>query len=315
MSSLSKAQVVLNNGNEMPQIGFGTYELDDTNMKIAIEACIRSGLRSIDCASQYANQSLVGEALQYCMHDLKLVDRNELFITSKLWCTHHGKYVREACERTLKELQLDYLDLYLIHYPIALEFNGWDLSEDGVWNPKDNGSGTLKLAHTPLYETWREMEKLVEDGLVKNIGVSNYSIALLCDLMSYATIKPVVNQIEVHPYFTNKTLIEQAKSLYGIHTVAFSPFGKGAQSKILEDPVVNQIAHQYGKSPAQIIMRWNYEKGIGVIYKSCSPERVKQNADIFNFQLSAADRNKLYDLNKNRRVVESMTWLGIDLFQ
>jgi len=219
--------VKLNNGLEMPVLGLGTWKAEDPKElhDAIIEAVENCGYRLLDCASIYGNESLVGDALKEVFERGK-VKRSDMFILSKLWNTHHRpEHVRAACENTLKDLKLDYLDCYLIHWPVAFEFNGIPIPT-GV--PKDD-KGYPIFANVSLQETWKAMEGLVEAGLVKSIGVSNYRLVELLDLLTYAKIKPVVNQVECHPYFTRKELLDECRRL-GVELMAYSSFG-GSDAK------------------------------------------------------------------------------------
>lgn len=322
----------LNNGTQIPAIGLGTWKADKGVIKSTVLQAVQAGYRHIDCASFYGNEKEIGEAFgelfkqQNGNHEETNVKRSDLYVTSKLWNSHHG-HVREACLRTLKDLQLDYLDLYLIHWPIAFEFNGFDLSDMNQWmmivdvdddrnNDKQKQKRRIraKLAPITIEQTWREMEKLVEDGLVKSIGVSNFSVQSLLNLCAHAKIRPAVNQIEVQPYLSNDDVIAMARDLADIRTVAYSPFGSGRDGSPLHDSVLAQLGEKYGgKSVAQIILRWNYQRGVVAIPKSVTPERLVQNLNIFDFELSEEDMGAIAALNKNHRFINPALW-GVPMF-
>lgn len=309
-------QLELNNGNLMPILGLGTWKAQQGEVKQAVLSAIKSSYTHIDCASFYGNEKEVGEGINQAIND-GMVKREDLFITSKLWNTHHAKeHVREACVKSIQDLQVKYLDLYLIHWPIAFEFNGYDLSQQSNWfKPNDDQSSSIKvkLANVSIRETWTEMEKLVDEGLVKSIGVSNFSIQSLSDLLTFARIKPVVNQVEVHPYLNQAPLIQFAKDVANIKVVGFSPFGAGRLPNILEDEKLKELAQKYNRSTAQIILRWNTQRGVAVIPKSVKEERLKQNIDIFNFELSEEDMETIQSLNRNHRYVSPIAW-GVQVF-
>lgn len=256
----------LASGSEIPSVGLGTWKITPEEVFHVVKSAIKHGYRHIDCAAAYLNQEQIGKALKEAIKENN-IKREDVFITSKLWNTHHSKeHVRKACEVILKELQLEYLDLLLMHWPIAFQFNSltlnkWD--EDAV--PKDE-RGKAKLAKISIQETWREMEALVDAGLVKNIGVSNMTIPQLHDLLSYSRIKPVVNQVELHPYLAQQTLVDYCKE-EGIIVTSYSTLGSGSKQSPLYDPVVNEIARQKGKTPAQVLLRWCVQRGINVIPK------------------------------------------------
>ncbi|NQX95598.1 MAG: aldo/keto reductase, partial [Erythrobacter sp.] len=240
-----------------------------------------------------------------------LVTREELWITSKLWNTFHAaEHVEEACRNTLSDLQLDYLDLYLIHFPIALQYVRIEERYPPEWlaDPKAENPVMVRAA-VPLHETWAAMESLVEKGLVKRIGVCNYNSGLLHDLMAYATVKPAALQIEAHPYLTQERLIRLAGD-YGIDVTAFSPLGAQsyfelnmaeAGESLLGAAPVMVAAEAHGKTPAQVLLRWGVQRGTAVIPKTSKPERMRENLAIDDFELSAVEMAAISALNQNRR--------------
>lgn len=263
-------------------------------MKCAIEA----GYRHIDCAAAYCNEEEIGSALKEKLGEA--CERGELFVTSKLWNTfHHPDDVRPACLKTLKDLGLSYLDLYLIHWPTAFE-------RGGELFPK-NPDSKMRYADTPFTDTWKEMEKLVEEGLCRHIGLSNFNSKQIDKVLAIASIKPAVLQVEVHPYLTQKPLIQHCQE-HGIAVTAYSPLGspdrpwaKPGDPSLLEDPKVIEIAQKYGKSAAQVLIRFSVDRGIVVIPKSANPKRIKENFDVFDFQLSKEDLEVLESFNRNWR--------------
>jgi diketogulonate reductase-like aldo/keto reductase len=257
--------VTLFNGHKMPLIGLGTWRVDPKDIPFSVKTAIKEGYRHIDCAAVYLNEKQVGISLQEALKENNL-KREDVFITSKLWNTYHKKeHVRKACEKTLKDLQLQYLDLYLIHWPIAFEPVSDELNSSSDIMKRDE-NGKAKLAKVSIQETWRAMEQLVDDGLVKSIGVSNFTIPLLHDLLSYARIKPAVNQVEYHPYYQQTTLLDYCRK-EGVVLQGYSILGAGDKAAPLFDETIKSIASKKKKSPAQVILRWAIQKGIVVLPK------------------------------------------------
>ena len=240
-----------------------------------------------------------------------LCTRNDLWITSKLWNTYHAaEHVEPACRKSLDDLGLEQFDLYLIHFPIALEYVPFDERYPPEWlfDPEANNP-RMKLASVPLHETWAAMEALVDKGLTKRIGVCNYDSALLHDLMRYARIKPYALQIESHPYLTQEKLIRLAGQ-YDIHVTAFSPLGAlsyveldmaGSGDSVLKEEVVQETAAAHGKTSAQIVLRWGIQRGTSIIPKTTKPDRMRENLAITDFALSEDEMAAISDLNGNRR--------------
>lgn len=294
----------------MPPIGFGLWKVDkETCAETVIEA-IKAGYRHFDCAADYGNEAEVGDGLRAAM-DQGLVTRDDLWITSKLWNTFHApEHVEEACRKSLTDLGLDYLDLYLIHFPIALEYVPIDTRYPPEWifNPNDDAP-EMRRAPVPLHATWAAMETLKTSGLTREIGVCNYNSGLLHDLMSYAKIQPYMLQIEAHPYLTQEKLIRLARD-YGLHVTAFSPLAAlsyvelnmaGQSDTVLTEAVVTQAAKAHSKTPAQIVLRWGVQRGTAIIPKTSKPARMRENIDIMDFELSSAEMDAISALNANRR--------------
>lgn len=295
---------------DMPQTGFGLWKVAAEDCRATILEAIRAGYRHFDCAADYGNEEAVGEGLAAAM-DAGLCAREELWITSKLWNTYHApEHVEAACRKSLKDLGLDYLDLYLIHFPIALEFVPFETRYPPEWiHDPDADNPVMQRAAVPLHETWSAMEDLQDKGLVRQIGVCNYNSALIHDLMTYARIKPAVLQIEAHPYLTQEKLIRLARE-YGIAVTAFSPLGAlsyveldmaGEKDTVLNAPSVIAAADRHGKSPAQIVLRWATQRGTSIIPKTTSPERMRENLAITDFSLSEDEMAAISALNRNRR--------------
>jgi methylglyoxal/glyoxal reductase len=262
-----KDTVKLHNGVEMPWFGLGVFKVENgSEATESVKAAIKNGYRSIDTAAVYKNEEGVGIGIKESG-----VAREELFITSKVWNEDQGyETTLAAFEKSLERLQLDYLDLYLIHWP------GKDKYKD----------------------TWRALEKLYKDGKIRAIGVSNFQVHHLEELLKDAEIKPMVNQVEFHPRLTQKELRDYCKA-QGIQLEAWSPLMQG---QLLDNEVLTQIAEKHNKSVAQVILRWDLQHEVVTIPKSIKEHRIIENADIFDFELSQEDMNKIDALNKDERV-------------
>lgn len=261
------------NGNTMPQLGLGVFRVEnDDTAKDAVKHAIINGYRSIDAALVYGNEEMVGRGIQEGMAAAD-IRREDLFITSKLWFDSFGRdNVEQGYQTSIDNLGLDYLDLYLIHWP------GTDESV--------------------MIETWKGMEALYESGKVKNIGVSNFNIEHLEVLKSQTSIKPVINQVEFHPYFTQQELRTYLDT-ESIYMESWSPL---MNAEILTDETINAIAEEIGKSPAQVVIRWNIEHGVVTIPKSITPHRIEENINIFDFSLTANQMERIDALNENKRI-------------
>jgi D-xylose reductase len=296
--------------NNIPNIGFGFWKVDRKDCADIVLEAVKAGYRHFDCAADYGNEAEVGAGLKAAM-DQGLVTRDELWITSKLWNTyHHPDHVEQACRRSLVDLGLSYLDLYLIHFPIALEFVPFETRYPPEWLVEpDTNNAIMKRAPVPLHKTWEAMEDLVSKGLVRRIGVCNYNSALIHDLMSYAQTRPFMLQIEAHPYLAQNGLIRLAKQ-YGIEVTAFSPLAalsyveintaKKADS-VLTEPAILDISTAHNKTPAQVVLRWGVQRGTSIIPKSSNTIRMRENLAIEDFDLSEEEMAAISSLNANRR--------------
>lgn len=258
----------LNNDRQIPQLGYGVWKVPNEEAAQVVENALDAGYRLIDTAKIYGNERGVGEALTKSN-----VSREELFITTKVWNSDQGyDNTLKAFDESLEKLGLDYVDLYLIHWP----------------TPK----------YDTYVETYQALQKLYKDGRTKSIGVCNFDIEHLERLMDECDVVPAVNQVECHPYLQQKELKDFCKE-HDIQLEAYSPLMNG--TKVLDDPIIKDIAKQYDKTPAQIILRWHLQSDVVVIPKTVTPSRMKENLDVFDFELSEKDLEKITDLDRNER--------------
>ncbi|MEM7278989.1 MAG: aldo/keto reductase [Pseudomonadota bacterium] len=292
----------------MPTVGLGTWKIAPEDTAGVVCDAIAAGYRQIDSACDYGNEIQTGEGIQAALK-AGHCSRDELWVTSKLWNSYHRfEHVQAACERSLSDLNLDYLDLYLIHFPIATQFVPFEERYPPEW-VVDDAQPSMVLDAVPLAETWAGMESLITRGLVKEIGVCNYSSSLLRDLMAYSTIKPAMLQIEAHPFLTQEKLIRLAGQ-YDVAVTAFSPLGAlsyvsldmaTSNDTVLNSPPVVAAAARLGRSPAQVVLRWGVQRGTAIIPKTTRPERLRDNLALFDFELTAAEMSAISGLNQNRR--------------
>lgn len=260
--------VTLNNGLKMPQLGFGVWQVPDDEAASAVGKALETGYRSIDTAMIYKNERGVGQALKNSS-----VPREELFITTKVWNGDQGyESTLRAYDESLERLGLEYVDLYLIHWP----------------TPKFD----------QYVETFKAMEKLYKDGRVKSIGVCNFEIEHLERLLTECEVKPVLNQVECHPYLVQQDLKDFCAK-HDILIEAWSPLDQGGE--VLKDDAVQKIADAHGKTPAQVVLRWHLQNGTVVIPKSVTPSRIEENFHVFNFELTAEEMSEITQLNRDRR--------------
>lgn len=260
--------VTLNNGVDIPALGFGVWQIDDLKVcEEAVVKAIHTGYRMIDTASIYLNEKAVGNAVKNSG-----VNRDELFITSKLWVQDHGyENAKAAFQRTLDRLQLDYLDMYLIHWPYG-DFLG----------------------------AWKALEELYHEGKIKAIGVCNFTVEKLEELKANSTVLPVINQIELHPIFQQKEMQAYDRE-NNIVTQPWSPLGNG-NAELLQNPALKSIAEKYNKTVAQVILRWHLQEGFVIIPKSITPSRIEENFNVFDFELTEDEMNVVRSLDTGKRL-------------
>jgi 2,5-diketo-D-gluconate reductase A len=254
--------ISLNDGNVIPQLGFGVWQVPNERAAEVVGTAISTGYRSIDTASIYGNEIGVGKGIA-----ASPVPRSELFITTKLWNDQHTN-ARNALNKSLRRLGLDQVDLYLIHWP--------------------------KPRQKAYLEAWKALVKLKEEGRAKSIGVSNFTVSHLQRIIDATGVAPSVNQIELHPRFQQKELAA-CHTEHGIITESWSPLGQGT---LLEDPTLKALAEKHGRTPAQVVIRWHLDRGYIVIPKSVTPSRIRENLDVFDFSLDADDLAKIAALDR-----------------
>ncbi|TGZ52341.1 hypothetical protein CRM22_010631 [Opisthorchis felineus] len=286
----------LKDGHLIPTIGLGTWKIADNEAKQTVRSALQAGYRHFDCAFVYANEGPIGCALKEEMES-GTVHRKDLFITSKLWNTfHRPELVREGCLRSLKNLQLDYLDLYLMHWPASYE------PSDELFPKREDGS--ILYDNVPPEETWKAMEELVSMGLVKSIGLSNFNQSQIRRILECAHVQPVVLQVESHLGFLNQEVIDFAKSV-GMVVIAYSPLGSASDQStggnLLELPAVQEMCKKYGKTAGQILLRHAVQRGLCAVPKSSTHGRILENIGIFDFVLSPDDMDKLNAAGGNSR--------------
>lgn len=282
--------ITLNNGLKMPCIGYGTYKLEDSKQRV-IEA-IRLGYRLIDTAQLYFNEEQIGEALETLFSSGE-IKRQDVFIVTKLWQDQHEDPIT-SLKTSLQKLKLDYVDLFLIHWPL------------GVMN--ENG---IPLKRVPLHILWGNLEKAVSMGLTKSLGVSNFNAQILLDLVSYAKILPVINQVEIHPYFNQKDLVDVCRKLK-IELMAYMPACKGSSAlrypelmkkhDLFKEEIILKLSKKYNKTPIQIILNWHLGKNIIPLPRSNNIEHIKENLEAIAFKMENNEYEEINSLNMNMRL-------------
>ncbi|KAL9577022.1 MAG: hypothetical protein Q9212_006642 [Teloschistes hypoglaucus] len=311
----SSATIKLNSGHEMPIVGFGLWKVTNDTCADQVYNAIKAGYRLFDGACDYGNEVECGQGVSRAIKD-GLVKRSELFIVSKLWNSFHdGPQVEPVCKKQLQDWSIDYFDLYIMHFPIALKY-----VDPSVRYPPGftDENGKVTPGNASIQETWTAMEKLVEKGLCKSIGISNFRGVLLMDLLRYAKIRPATLQIEHHPYLVQEGLVKYAQD-EGIAVTAYSSFGPQSflemdmkQAKdaplLLEHPTVKKIAESHKKTPAQVLLRWATQRNVAVIPKSNNKDRLAQNLDVVGFDLSDAEIKEVHGIDKNLRFNDPLNY-------
>jgi len=296
MSAIPK--ITMSNGIKIPQFGLGTWKSKPGEVEEAVKAAIDCGYRHIDCALVYGNENEVGAAITAKIAQ-GVVKREDLFITSKVWNTFHSKSkVMKCVKQTLASLQVASVDLLLMHWPMGL-----DESDDAELFPK-TAEGAFSYSDVDYLETWGAMEEVYELGLAKAIGLSNFNSKQIERVLSAAKVKPMMNQVEIHPYFNNEKLVHFCLSK-DIKVTGYSPLGspdrpwaKPDDPVLLQDPAVLAIAAKHGKSSAQVLIRFELQRGIVVIPKSVTPSRIASNMEVFDFELTDEDMETIMGFNR-----------------
>lgn len=292
---------------QIPAIGLGTWKLTGDVARVTVQQAVELGYRHIDCAAIYENEADVGRALEYCLRG-GAVSRDELWVTSKLWNdSHRAADVCPALEHTLRDLQLEWLDLYLIHWPVA--------HRPGVVRPED-ARGFLSLDEVPLAETWQALDACREAGLCRHIGVSNFSVRKLQSLVAETGVVPFANQVESHPYLQQKPLLEYCNA-NDIVLTAYSPLGSADrpdgmkqpnEPSLFSDPEVKRIAASHGVSPAAVLIAWGVQRGTVVIPKATGEAHLRDNLAAAALELPPADMRAIAALDRHFRFVDGTFW-------
>ncbi|CAD7941706.1 unnamed protein product [Amoebophrya sp. A120] len=298
--------ITLSNGCVMPKLGLGTWKSKVGEVEAAVKAAIDCGYRHIDCAFAYGNEHEVGKAIAAKIAD-GTVRREELWVTGKLWNTFHRKeFVEEALKCSLRDLQLDYIDLFLIHWPVDFACK-WTPGEPVIFDagkafPKIVETGRMELDDVDNLETWTALEKCVEKKLVKCIGLSNFNEQQIAHILQKCQVRPTVLQVECHPFLQQEALRKYCEQ-ESIAMTAYSPLGGSTNDRPedtpspLKDPALLKIAEAHGKNPGQVCIKYCISRGIICIPKSVSPERIKTNSEVFDWELSAADMDTLKSID------------------
>ena len=285
VNNLRFTKLLLNTGSAIPALGFGTLIPDPADTKNAVVTALEVGFRQFDCAERYRNETVIGEVLQRIFKE-RTVSREEVFIGTKLWNTNHRpERVKPAFEASLRRLQLDYADLYLVHTPFAFK-------PGGEQDPRDANGKVLYDEGVTLLETWRAMESLMDTGRCKAIGLSDLSLERLLEIFEAARIKPAVVQVESHPYLPQWDLLAYCKK-HDIVMQAFAALGHAMEPKLMEDPVITGIARRVNQTPAQVLLAWALQRGTALLTTSKSPGRIKES-----FEVSALPESAMKAINE-----------------
>ena len=305
--------LTLHDGTQMPALGLGTWKSEPEEVYRAVRAAIEVGYRHIDCASIYMNEEEVGRALSDAF---KAGDasREDVWVTSKLWNDAHAPHdVQPALEDSLERLQLEHLDLYLIHWPVALR--------PGVSLPRGPGD-FIALSELPLATTWEAMLKLSTAGLARQVGVSNFSAPKIAQIQGATGVAPAVNQIELHPYLQQSALVNACHEM-GVGVTAYSPlgspdsaqlFGRTDDTPLLEHPTIRDVAAEHGGSPGQVLIAWALARGTSVVPKSVNPTRIAENLKAQELSLTPTNMEAISKLDAHRRMVEGTFWYQGDTY-
>lgn len=299
MEGVPECLILKPNEAKMPIVGLGTWKATENNeVGNAVKWALGCGYRHIDAAACYGNEAEVGAAMKEVFTSEAGPKREEVFVTSKLWNSEHDPaHVKDALKLTLKDLELEYLDLFLIHWPQC-----WEHEEGKNRAFPKNEDGSLKYTETPLMDTWKALEECVEEGLCKAIGLSNFNSAQIQAILDGCKIEPAVLQVEIHPFFSQVPLVEWAQSK-GIVVTAYSPLGSGVEidgERVIDNGKLKEIAAKYDKSAAQLACAWLTNRNIVTIPKSVKEERLKQNFDI-RFTISEEDMKAIGEINRDVR--------------
>lgn len=306
---MTASEFRLSSGDSIPSVGLGLWKIAKEETAAAVENAIQIGYRHIDAACDYGNELQAGEGIQAGIEGG--VKRDELWVTSKLWNTYHRpEHVRAACERSLSDLGLDYFDLYHIHFPISLAYVPFETRYPPEWfHDPDADHPQMVESPVPIIETWQAMTELVDAGLVRNVGVCNFGVSLLRDLMASSSVRPQVLQVELHPYLTQETLLRFC-SENQIHVTGFSPLGAQSYFSIgmanegegvIDQASVAAIAEAHGKTAAQVVLRWGIQRGTSIVPKTSRLDRMKENLDLFDFELTSEEMQTLSAMDQHRR--------------
>ncbi|OYP31147.1 aldo/keto reductase [Rhodopirellula sp. MGV] len=300
----------ISGGDKIPAVGLGIWKIDPSDTAQVVRDAIEIGYRHIDAACDYGNEVEAGKGIQAAIEE-GLVKREDLWVTSKLWNTYHRpEHVRPALEKSLADLGLDYLDLYHIHFPISLAYvapekrypPGWFFEPDAE-NP------AMKEDLVPIIDTWNAMIEQKTSGLVRNIGVCNFGVSLIRDLIASSSQKPSVLQIELHPYLTQQKLLRYCAE-QDIHVTGFSPLGAQSYYSIgmaeqgegvIDREETKSVAAEVGRTPAQVVMRWAIQRGTSIVPKTSKKDRLRENLALFDFELNEKQMENLTSMNQDRR--------------